>query len=119
MAVDQRFQQIKLTNSKIINLFKDNKVSSQLIEALLKQVSFWHGKGIRVIGLRPPVSKSVYNIENEVSGFQEEVFSLAFQQAGGTWVTFNPADWPTYDGHHLNETVARHFSLTLGLIISQ
>lgn len=98
--------------------FANTQVSAEMIEALLNTVRVWTAQGIRVYGFRPPVSPALYNLENNISGFQEDSFRQQFAEAGGHWL-HTENKYPTYDGSHLNETSARQFSQDLAADIQR
>ena len=98
--------------------FANTQVSAEMIEALLNTVRGWTARGIRVYGVRPPVSRALYNLENNISGFQEDSFRQQFAEAGGHWL-HTENKYPTYDGSHLNETSARQFSQDLAADIQR
>ncbi|MBK9193204.1 MAG: hypothetical protein IPM77_17830 [Crocinitomicaceae bacterium] len=95
-------------------VFDGNRVNDTLVSYLHQQVEKWTGNGIRVFGFRPPVTKAMKNLEDSISGFSETEIKLNFENAGGTWIDFNDADYISYDGSHLTSESAIKFSADLG-----
>lgn len=91
-------------------LFYENPVSERVLKNLYLTLQKWTQKGIRVYGFRPPTTLKMEALENEISGFQEEVFIQKFQQSGGIWLDFGEEGWESYDGSHLQEKDALRLS---------
>lgn len=92
----------------------DPKVVSSLMATVKKMIN----KGIEVIAFRVPTSREMYQLEQEISGFDEAQFKELFKNAGGQWISL-PAEGTTYDGSHLNESSAIEFSKKLAEKISK
>lgn len=91
-------------------IFTKTQVDPQYYEELFKQVRQWSDKGIKVFGFRPPVAISMYELENDASGFDENHFVEGFTRSGGIWLDYRPDSFESYDGNHLHEKSARAFS---------
>jgi hypothetical protein len=100
-------------------LFGEDAVSDDEIESVLAFVRDCRSSGIRVCGFRPPVSAALLEVENELSGFNEEDFRRRFTDAGGVWAPCEPISTETYDGAHLTPEGARRASQTLGAEIQR
>lgn len=95
-------------------LFEREKVSARMTAELLEQVRVWTGRGVRVYGFRPPAGTVMTALEDELSGFNEDVFARQFAAAGGVWLNFNAAEYDAPDNSHLGATEAERFSRELG-----
>jgi len=109
-------KELRDTNEAIISYkdwFSKKSVSKKLINKLINQVGIWKNKNITVYGFYMPTSWSMKQIEDSLSGFNEEIFSAKFENAGGIWFHFNK-NYKSYDGSHLTEKSAIEFSNDLG-----
>ncbi|AIF82006.1 hypothetical protein I862_07260 [endosymbiont of Acanthamoeba sp. UWC8] len=88
------------------SVFINNQVAEQNILALSKQIRQWTQQGIIIIGFRPPTSQAVYNIENQMSRYDESKIRKEFEKAGAYWLCFDINNYETYDGNHLVESSA-------------
>ncbi len=88
------------------DIFDDNQVSSLLLEALYQQVAVWTQAGIQVYGFRVPTTTAMVELENASSGFDEEAFRIAFEDAGGIWFSFPVERYASYDSSHLHRDSA-------------
>lgn len=93
--------------------YSDNWISEEIIDELIETVEEWTAKGITVFGLRPPTVVDLYDVENEMSGFNEEEFIKRFRKAGGVWLHFQHGLYTSYDGSHLQAPAARKLSRQL------
>lgn len=93
--------------------FQKVKVLPSLCEELFAAVRRWTDQGVLVVGVRVPTLPEMLEVENAVSGFDEETFVPRFAAAGGVWLAFDPADYSTYDGSHLDAGSAVRFSRRL------
>ncbi|MFO7655221.1 MAG: hypothetical protein R6X25_15585 [Candidatus Krumholzibacteriia bacterium] len=89
------------------------KIDDQLVAALVAQTHQWHREGITVFAFRPPAQSWAKALEDSLLGFDEAALARAVQSAGGIWLEFSPAAYPTYDGSHLDHESARKFSRDL------
>ncbi|RJQ84715.1 MAG: hypothetical protein C4519_04460 [Desulfobacteraceae bacterium] len=99
--------------------FDGNQVSAELTRQLFDFVQRWRHAGITVLGMRLPTSAPMLQLENQHSGFDQERFVRAFEEAGGTWLDFNPTGYHSYDGSHLCEDAAIQLSIELASKIRQ
>jgi len=100
------------------NIFDNNPVSPDLVKNLTNRVARWQSQGIHVYAFRMPTIPEMVAIENNQGEFDEQRFALAFEQAGGKWLTVDQFRYPSLDGSHLNRDGALEFSRDLGRIIS-
>jgi len=94
-------------------IFQQEQVSPQIQENVLHFVSRWTAAGIRVYGFRPPSCTEMLILENELSGFNEDIFTQAFEAAGGIWLEINQLAYRTFDGSHLRRDAAQQLSVDL------
>jgi hypothetical protein len=99
------------------NPFENNCVSPDLQRQLLEQVVTWHRKNITVVAFRPPVHPDIRSLEERYSGYDEDHFVRAFEQAGGHWIEIDQS-YRTYDGHHLPRDAAIRFSQDMAQSLS-
>lgn len=97
--------------------FKNNRVSTEMIDNLMIRIKEWSEEGIKVFGCRPPTTKEMVALENRLGGFREEVFVTKFKEAGGIWLTVNPDDYNSYDGSHLDIKSSIAFSKDIAHLI--
>jgi hypothetical protein len=100
-------------------IFTKERVSADLVHALVEQTRRWTASGIRVYGVRPPTTEEMVSLEDTMSGFDEQDFVRQFTDAGGIWLTFASDRYHTYDGSHLNKESALRFSMDLGKAIQR
>jgi len=99
--------------------FANNPVDHGIENALFQTIRQWTQKGIRVFAFRPPATAAMVELENSSGGFDEKEFVLHLAEAGGQWLDFDVAAYHSYDGSHLDEDSARHFSRDLAASISE
>jgi hypothetical protein len=92
-------------------------VSPEIVDGLLETVTAWSGRGIRVLGFRPPSSDAMVQLEAQRSDFDEPSFAESFERAGGVWLRFG-GSYHSYDGSHLREDAARALSRELAMTIA-
>lgn len=90
--------------------YEQRKVDQNSIENILKAVSEWTNDNIRVYGYVPPSCIEMYEMEAQISGFDEENFTARFEKAGGIWVDVDHEGHDSFDGSHLQDTAALKFS---------
>ena len=109
IASDKEPRDTTVATTEYKEWFEKNNVSDKLINNFLKQVANWQNQNIKVYGFYMPTSWSMKQIEDSLSGFNEDNFSKEFEKAGGTWLKFNK-NYESYDGSHLTEKSAIEFS---------
>lgn len=102
----------KLANYR--KLFARDKVSARMTVELLAQVREWTDRGISVFGFRPPAGAAMTALEDELSGFDEEVFAKQFKATGGRWLVVDPTKYGAPDNSHLDAAEAERCSRDLG-----
>jgi hypothetical protein len=83
------------------NYFRNNVVSEEIIDNLMVWVAGLKKKGVSVFGFRFPASPALIELENEMSGLNEDAFVKDFSEAGGIWLDIPIDAYRTYDGSHL------------------
>lgn len=99
--------------------FSTYKVTSEEVSVFLNQVKEIKKQGIAVFAFRPPSSKIVRDLEDQISGFDEHYVKKSLKKMGVFWFDFNDKDYYSYDGSHLEEQSALKFSAELGKIIAK
>ncbi len=92
-------------------------IQPKLLANLLETIERWTQQGITVVALRPPVDASIRALENGPGQFNEDELAAKLQKAGARWLKLDPAQYPTYDGHHLRRDGALKLSQTLGTFL--
>lgn len=90
--------------------YTDRTVAEKNISSLLKCITDWQSRGIKVVGVLFPTCKEMYELENQISGFDEKEFASRFEQAGGKWISVDQTKYVSYDGSHLQKDSAVRFS---------
>jgi hypothetical protein len=98
--------------------FASNTVDSMMVKSLVKRVDKWVKQGILVFAFRPPTTNAMVSLEDRLSGFNENTFKRAFEEAGGRWINVPVTGYVTYDGSHLERQSALKLSSYLGLTIA-
>jgi hypothetical protein len=102
------------------NNFKENRVKQEVLKNLYQQISKWSGDGVKVYAFRMPSTQAMENLENALSGFNEQKIKEDIVTAGGKWLEIaNKFEYESYDGSHLTELSAISFSTYLGKRISE
>jgi hypothetical protein len=90
--------------------FAENNVSYELINNLLIHIKTWTKQDIKVYGFYMPTSWSMKQLEDSLSGFDQNQFANKFTKAGGKWLNFNNKKYHSFDGSHLDKKSAIEFS---------
>ena len=57
------------------------------------------------------------DLENKLSGFNEEEFKTNLSNYGGIWIEVNQTKYLSYDGSHLDYLAAKEFSKDVAKLI--
>jgi hypothetical protein len=95
------------------SLFMKNKIDEELLDIIYHNTKTWTAEGIKVFGIRMPVSPSIFVIEKEKSGFQIENIRQRFEKCGGIWLDPPINNLVVYDGAHLRYDSAATYSRRL------
>jgi hypothetical protein len=90
--------------------YTERTVSSENISLLMQYIAEWKSRDIKVFGLLFPTCKPMYELENQLSGFNEKEFISQFERAGGKWIYVNQTACTSFDGSHLQQESAERFS---------
>lgn len=99
------------------DIFIDNQIESELVDALISQAGEWASNGVCVYAFRMPASNAVRQLEDTLSGFNEMSIQAQLETNGVIWIDIDPEQYNTYDGSHLNIDSARQFSQDIAQII--
>ena len=99
------------------DIFREDKVSNDVIAGLLSKVRQWSREGISVYGIRLPGSPAINKVEDSLAGFDEDRFVADFVRAGGRWLKLDSTKYKTVDGCHLDGESAKLFSTQLATLI--
>ena len=103
---------------KYRRMYERHRVTPAMIENLMDHVTQWSESGIRVYGFLVPTCKQMVEMENRLSGFNENEFVASFKSAGGIWIEIDPTGYDSFDGSHLQRESALEFSRDLAMKIS-
>jgi hypothetical protein len=95
---------------KYHGFYQQRQVDEQNIKNLLSAVSKWTSDNISVYGFIPPSCKEMYEMEGQISGFNEKDFVARFENAGGVWIDTDPGAYYSFDGSHLQDDAALQFT---------
>ena len=96
-----------------VKTFKKYQVDSELVKEVCAEVGKLRDEGVNVFAFRPPVSYSMLELENKMSGFEQQHFIDLFQRNGGVWLDIPSEGYETYDGSHMFKESAERFSVEL------
>lgn len=99
-------------------IFADEKISPAIIENILSFTRKWTAQKIRVFGFRQPCSAEMLELENQISGFDQQKFVVDFEAAGGVWLDLEQTGYEDYDHVHLSPQGALEFSHDLAVTIN-
>ena len=95
--------------------FKNNLVDNQAIKEMCEQIQIWAKKRIQVFAFRMPTSAEMAELENTISGYDNELVRKSIEESGGKWLTTkHPSQYHAYDGSHLHYISAIHLSEEIG-----
>ena len=94
--------------------FKNNIPTMSIINNLSKRVGELTKKGYTIIGLRVPIEKSLYELEQSYGGNLFETMKKKFIAAGGNWIELPLTTDGTFDGSHLDKWAAYKLSKDVG-----
>lgn len=114
-AKSYRFPEDSLTALSIYtNIFSKYQVNPKLVDTLYLKVEEFKQNGITVVAFRIPTFTQLNELENKVSGFNEDDLKQEMESRGCTWIDLNPAEFHTYDGSHLHYKSAEKLSKIIG-----
>jgi hypothetical protein len=93
--------------------YAETQVSDVIIDNIMQFVNKWSKANINVYGFRPPSSVAMVELENKLSGFDQDTFVAAFEAAGGRWINIDQTSYQGYDGEHLDYKLVLKLSRTL------
>lgn len=94
-------------------VFNNNQVSDSILVELVKYIKYWRNNNVLVFAFRPPTTYTMRQIEDSLSGYNEEKIKNIVEQAGAKWIAVNQTKYHSYDGSHLRLDGAIHFSKDL------
>ncbi len=98
---------------KYLKIYDSCKVTQKMTDNLLKYVSDWNEKKIKVYGFLMPTCQEMVKLEEEISGFNLIEFKITFENSGGIWIEIDPAAYDSFDGSHLQRESAIELSRNL------
>ncbi|MDE0772865.1 MAG: hypothetical protein OSB25_11770 [Salibacteraceae bacterium] len=99
--------------------FLKYQVTDNEINAFLNKVKEIRTQDISIIAFRPPSSIAMRNLEDSISGFDEEYIKRELEDMGVQWLDFREGDFNSYDGSHLHFESAKKLSILLGIEVSK
>lgn len=100
-------------------LFASDRFSEAAIEAVEAHISKWTRQGIAVFVVRLPIPRTMLALEADFLPVPFTELIMRSERAGATVLSFDMDQYPTYDGSHFVDTVARRFSEDLALAIAR
>lgn len=102
------------------DFFKHNRFSPQRLDTLCNFVRKWKEQGVKVYAFRPPSSKAMEAVENEMSGYVEADVRQKLEAAGAVWISLpEQLTFKSYDSSHLYGESAIKLSEALRLALFQ
>lgn len=86
------------------------KADRGMIDDLVREIAELEARGTRVVCLRVPTSLEMASLEDAYAGVDWETLSRDLRGVGAEWLSFDFADFESYDGSHLTEESARELS---------
>lgn len=99
------------------NIFSKYQVNDSLITCFFNEVDTLIANDIEVVAFRPPTFDSMSQLEDSLSGYDEEKIKYNVLMRGGVWIDLTNEDYHTYDGSHLHYTSAENLSTVIGKTI--
>lgn len=93
--------------------FSKFQVDQKHLTELFTQIENWSNQGILVLAYRPPISKPMLDLENEMALYNEKQISEGISKAGGHWIKLENSQYKTYDGSHVDRISAEKLSLKI------
>ena len=100
-----------------IKTFNSYKVDSVVTKSFLDKVSNLKNDDIRIIAFRPPSTMAMRELEDSLSGFNENYLKNELSKNNIVWVSFQDKDYVSYDGSHLVKISAIRLSEELAYAI--
>ncbi|MDX1908222.1 MAG: hypothetical protein SF053_14395 [Bacteroidia bacterium] len=97
--------------------YQTDRISPRLVAALGEQVQAWTRQGIRVWAFRPPTTRSMQVLEDELAPYDEAAIRQLITTSGGRWISLDPTRYQSYDGSHLDSASAVVLSADLAAAI--
>ncbi|MCH2045357.1 MAG: hypothetical protein MK212_14670 [Saprospiraceae bacterium] len=97
-------------------VFTESKIDPARLEAVFQKVETWIGQGIKVIAFRPPTTYAMENLEDSLSGYDEQTTIRKLRKLGVDYLETNNEDFLSYDGSHLHYESAESLSKQLGIL---
>lgn len=94
--------------------FGKYQVSESVTEAFLKRVEKIRKSGVQVIAFRLPTTDQMEQLEDSISGFNEDYIKEQLESYGCVWLEFQNKGYRSYDGSHLHFKSAEKLSEELG-----
>jgi len=99
--------------------FLKYQVADNEISTFLNKIKEIRTQDISIIAFRPPSTFAMRNLEDSISGFDEEYVKRELEVMGVKWLDFKDGDFNSYDGSHLHFESAKKLSRLLGIEVSK
>lgn len=90
--------------------FNNNKFQIEYFDILLEEIRNLINKKVNVFVLRMPVYDKLKQLEDSISGFDEEILRFRIEETNAQWIKIQDSLYNTYDGSHLDINSARLLS---------
>lgn len=115
---------VPFNNEEALSSYQTILHETELNELSIKEIFDFTEKmkaiGVKVYGFRPPSTKKMELLENELLKFDENKFIASFENKGGLWIKIpNRYSFNSYDGSHLHYKSAIQLSEYLATKLNQ
>lgn len=97
--------------------YKTSKVNERHFNNLIQKIKSFQQEGITVVAFRPPSSYQMRQLEDSITGFDEECIRKTLEENGVKWMEVSESGFKSYDGSHLHYLSALRLSGILGVEI--
>lgn len=96
-----------------VALFKATQFSKTSMMEFCGRVRDWTDRGVNVIAFRIPSCGEMVELEDSLSGFDENAFKAAAMEAGAAWIDMDVSGYDSYDASHITADAARKMTQDL------
>jgi hypothetical protein len=96
------------------DIFTKYQIKDSLVTNFFKVLEGLKKESIQVIAYRPPTFDAMVELEDSLSGFNEDYVRAEMERRGCIWIDFQNKDFKTYDGSHLHYDSAEKLGRLIG-----
>lgn len=101
-----------------VSLFSATRFSEESMREFLTWVKKWKARQVQVVAFRIPSCREMVELEDKMSGFDEELFRRVVIDAGATWIDVDRGKYESYDASHLTAASAETLTIDLAVEIN-